>query len=526
MFCFLRNLRHATIPMVAVAMVLPLSGCGGSSGSSTPDNTLYSNTRSIGPAGDTVTTPQGITVTFPAGSLTTTTDVAVKVETVTETPSPNPAIQQASKAVALQFDTTALAPTGTVQVTVPYTADIDPTVDFIALGDTTTGAILAVTPAFDASAQTATFALKPSDFLYVETATRNAAFGKTGRKTAIATRAGAIAHIHSVFVAHTPKTTVPSRMDFYRYTAADANTSPDDDSWTKISPGNVGLTGPFVPGTQVALVVHGFLDSKSNMDNIAYYLKHLRKNDGSLAYADIWAADYEVRDHINNNGNLFADQATALLSGTNLVVDIYAHSMGGLVSRYAIEKRGLTAVKRLFTFDTPHFGVPLSFLQSAFAKGLVVFDNSSSRLVADLTSDGVRDLAQTSPFIQDLDNIDPRTAGPTQYLTFAGNRWDNYLPGTGNKPSFGSVMHAIYANEGGGSDDMDGIVPVSSSQYYYLAVKTAHDNWVHPSQRYYLNHGDMIGLYQNGVFNLDNDPVHPPLRSYILGTAIGNVDVN
>lgn len=81
-----------------------------------------------------------------------------------------------------------------------------------------------------------------------------------------------------------------------------------------------------------------------------------------------------------------ADKVKALRDahGTDLVIDIVAHSMGGLVSRYFLESgyyseascRGFANVRRLVTIGTPHRGAPLA-LCAALGQIKRLFLNSS-----------------------------------------------------------------------------------------------------------------------------------------------------
>lgn len=90
----------------------------------------------------------------------------------------------------------------------------------------------------------------------------------------------------------------------------------------------------------------------------------LTGNSAANNYDAVWCYEYNFGAHIADNGHVFAQQLSALMAARAQSVDIIAHSMAGLVSRWALEQEGLGLnINRLITLDTPHEGVPVLALQ-------------------------------------------------------------------------------------------------------------------------------------------------------------------
>ena len=74
---------------------------------------------------------------------------------------------------------------------------------------------------------------------------------------------------------------------------------------------------------------------------------------------EIYAYNYLTSDAIDVNGTRFRAKMDALFSGQTGTVVIFAHSMGGLVSRFASYEGGRPSyLKKIITSGTPHHGSP------------------------------------------------------------------------------------------------------------------------------------------------------------------------
>jgi triacylglycerol lipase len=108
---------------------------------------------------------------------------------------------------------------------------------------------------------------------------------------------------------------------------------------------------PAPPNRNPVLLVHGLMDTSSKMRQIANYLRDLG-----------WqVADIDLR---TNNGDtpleILAQQVAAKIDRTfapHQHIDLLGFSMGGLVSRYYVQRLGgIDRVDRLVTISTPHRG--------------------------------------------------------------------------------------------------------------------------------------------------------------------------
>lgn len=100
-----------------------------------------------------------------------------------------------------------------------------------------------------------------------------------------------------------------------------------------------------------------FITEKTDPDNIGPYL--LQR--GYTKNVDLYIFEYDNdAKNIYWNSELLRDFIEWVRSRTGKKVNLLAHSMGGLVSRYFIEhldpQDGDVDVKQLFTYGTPHFG--------------------------------------------------------------------------------------------------------------------------------------------------------------------------
>lgn len=84
---------------------------------------------------------------------------------------------------------------------------------------------------------------------------------------------------------------------------------------------------------------------------------------------DVYAFDYLTSQGIDANGRRFRAKMDELFSGETGTVTIYAHSMGGLVTRFALyEGATPTYIARIITTGTPYHGSPWASPQ--FLSGL------------------------------------------------------------------------------------------------------------------------------------------------------------
>jgi triacylglycerol esterase/lipase EstA (alpha/beta hydrolase family) len=140
-------------------------------------------------------------------------------------------------------------------------------------------------------------------------------------------------------------------------------------------------------GPRIALLVHGINGSSADLLALAIHLR----SKGS--YDSIYAVDYKLGYHIDSLGAKLASVIGARMpAGTKM--DLLAHSMGGLVSRSALENHGAAKVTaRFVALGSPHHGVSIAIYLSLIAHG--IFDH----LVPE-----INDLSPDSAFLKTLNS--------------------------------------------------------------------------------------------------------------------------
>jgi len=228
-------------------------------------------------------------------------------------------------------------------------------------------------------------------------------------------------------------------------------------------------------GTRIALLVHGIMGKSDDLLTLARYLA------SQGLYDNIYAVDYPLHYKIDSNGSVLGDIIKKQTpSGTK--IDVFAWSLGGLVSRSAIELHGASAqTKRLICMGTPHNGVRAASLLSCVL-----------HLVFDLWLPEINDLAVDSAFMKKLNG-----AGKVDCTYFSAVGTDAMKPEefpTVRKLGLTNVKILI-----GGSRNsvVDGMVAADSAGYD-LSGRCA--SW--STMSFALNHNYISG-------SRTTDPYHP-----------------
>lgn len=486
------------LALYCIATVLALIGCSGGGGNTPPPpvTPIVSATEKINSSGGSITTPtQNVNVSFSPNSVADNTQVTVNVYDKKQIQQPLSSMVEYSNVVGVT-GVSSINNGGAVVITAPYSGTTDRAC-FSVLSDSA-GNTVPIIPQLNTATHKFSVTVQPSDLNALPVA------GRTTRGLAgwtlslvgipeITETASAVLRRFNPLVSNPP-----AKGDQSCWLPSDA------DSWN---------------GQRIAVVIHGIRNDYTNMNSLAYYLaKDLKDVYGQPVYSRVYALDYNWKAHINENAELLVARINSHLPTGGLAnIDIYGHSMGGLVARYAIEDGSIRyGVNRLFTLATPHNGVPLRAL--AKFSTVVISDGA-----IDLANPGVRDLVNGWGFLNNLDDSSQHKSNGVRYFTFAGNHWKGYLPG--------DAIHKIYI---GNDNNMDGIVTVSSAQYSGLENKC--EKWIHSSDSYNLNHSQMGGEYTASGFNLDHatpgdatidrpewrTAAHKPLKYFILNT--GEID--
>ena len=430
-----RDFLRLSSGLLLVSGISTLVGCGGSGGGSSSDSEVFRSTKQLSSIGGTITdSERGIALRVPEASLMGATSITLSVKGEPHplakreflTPSPN--------AVWLTIDPLAISTSRIIEIRIPWTAA------YSLLG----------TPVFVTDPEGKR--LMPIDTQY--DAAGKALIGSVTREELIAV--GATAADPVVFyvggmpiVEGTRTRSVPINVNSTR---------------------NTRITGS---GKRVALVLHGINDNAAGMSGVTSVLNNLSVYNGYPLYTDVVAWNYGTLGTllpIEWNAIDFASYITSTWSNATFI-DIYAHSMGGLVSRKAIQLLGpnVANIRQLLTMGTPHLGVPLKamqlLLQQSFSKEMSLLN---------FIAPGAFDLIEGSSLLRSLPNSLGRvnafcTGGISPTLTLGG------VP-------IGLLIDALYGILGLTPDD--GIVPLSSA----LALGQALDGSVK------LNHSELVTL--------------------------------
>ncbi|MFB2894652.1 caspase family protein [Aerosakkonemataceae cyanobacterium BLCC-F50] len=186
----------------------------------------------------------------------------------------------------------------------------------------------------------------------------------------------------------------------------------------------------FKPGDKVALFVHGFTaDTREMVETFAPFLR-----DQVLPYDHLLTWDYETfGSSVEENGKQLAQdlqQKCGFGSDDQITVHIYAHSMGCLVSRCAIElSGGHEFVDKLVMAGPPNKGSTLATLGRGIVYLFTVLINRASviaplgmfnYLLEQLYQQGIgaTDLTVNSPILDRLNALKEPSNVP--YLVLAG----------------------------------------------------------------------------------------------------------
>jgi hypothetical protein len=208
-----------------------------------------------------------------------------------------------------------------------------------------------------------------------------------------------------------------------------------------LSAPSAGAPGP----GHVAVVVHGFFSSSTDQG-----LMPLANQLQARGYS-VWLADYNWRAPIDSTGQGLANAIETLSGTVGTQVDVFAHSMGGLVARSATELHGADAhVANLVTMGTPHTGL------SGGATVLLTGIFGSGQRSAVYPS--LRDLTGATDLLWRLNGTVSHTN--CRYWSIGG---DDATRPTPYPYTTGWLPDAYVDSLLGGARQHDGLIPVTSS---------------------------------------------------------------
>lgn len=124
---------------------------------------------------------------------------------------------------------------------------------------------------------------------------------------------------------------------------------------------------------KVALVMHGITSKPDNLVSLISDLRLLTPtNDTASYYNNVLIFSYEAGKSISVNGSILVTELNRILpSGFSGKIDVIAHDIGGLITRYAITNLGMDQyIGSLIMLATPNDGVSTSLLKTGFANFL------------------------------------------------------------------------------------------------------------------------------------------------------------
>lgn len=374
---------------VAAAVLAVLAGCGSGRSADAPPKPLWETTRAVGPEGATIETPEqyGAKIEIAQNTFESTTQVRVQVyPPEAEMRNLPQGVVPASHLVRVEFSSPPSEQQGGISITLPVSASRQS-------GDTwhfLTAYLPTIKPPIairgwhaSDNAQSRSVTLQPDEL------------------RSLLLMAGTMSLINYQYNS-TPPTLQPRGMVRWEQNRGQWQQQPPD--WEN---------------KRIAILIHGIRNNIENLKELA------EKLSGYRLYDEIWGFDYNWTMHINQNGVQLADYIISNAKDTTRI-DVYGHSMGGLVARWALEKGGASRyVERLYTMGTPHLGVPIDKPRNLPGNWLMVLDDAIA-FVTGLNTTGVRDLLENSDSLREL-NDSSRDAQNTVYIVFAGHEYTTYL---------------------------------------------------------------------------------------------------
>jgi hypothetical protein len=233
------------------------------------------------------------------------------------------------------------------------------------------------------------------------------------------------------------------------------------DAWTYRVSSQSGATGDWeqdnwgnlgnVAGQRIAVVVPGTWNTPDDDKPLADYLGNLglaSDNDQNRFFGHVIAINYNTLANPSETGEMFASRLKQLIAnGAQLY--LFAHSQGGLVSRWAIEKGGARDVKILVMMGTPNEGIP-----SVSVEIIAHHKNGRFNDPAMIAMSNYHD-GTYSQFLHNLN--DSQTPGNAAYFTVTGDV--SYLDIDNNTNFWENQSHLVLLD---GPDD--GVVYLKSAR--------------------------------------------------------------
>lgn len=241
------------------------------------------------------------------------------------------------------------------------------------------------------------------------------------------------------------------------------------------------ITGPIRP----VVFAHGWTGSTSSFD----WIEDRLKEDGipSAGQADLEEGIYPIPQTADRLGDYIHD--AAMEYGVDKI-NLYAHSKGGLVSRWSLGDN-LTAqkIEQLITFDTPHHGTVWAESE-LLMNTICIYKYGLNLTKVHLCVDATKEFTRDS--VREVFNY----SGCTQdWFTGA---WSNCRPKYVRQPG---VDYRAFAAAG------ETVLPRASASYPWNANQAPMPSQLNVDAAYFVLHGDILELlaaYRCSVHLLDD----------------------
>lgn len=256
----------------------------------------------------------------------------------------------------------------------------------------------------------------------------------------------------------------------------------------EIEPAGAGFSyrkvdGPLAAGARTALVVHGALSELRAMEDVPRFLL---SRDSPERYNRILGFEFEtVASGIEANGRQLAKSLARAALPRDGSLDIFAYSMGTLVTRSCLELHGGSVLtSRVVLVAPPNGGTPLARDQDRLLKwGSLLLGSTAGALGTVLgllfravraRNDGLDDLAPGSPFLDRL----AHSPGPAvKYKSIPGVTEDSTflrrVLGHTAGAYFGESNDWVVPLSSTSADTIDDAQQIASSHFGFFADKCA-----------------------------------------------------
>jgi hypothetical protein len=403
----------------------------------------------LGPKGGTVQVPEvGFSISFPRGALTRPTEVTVRVAREQFKDLSFPGYILFPRGIELTLDQDALAPNAVMALRLDFSGHYDAVATTLGIANAR-GFTIAVPS--QRSGQTGLLgSLDQSALRALSPPPRHAHHGKPTKVR--------------IFTANAELLTAPILVTSLSQFVYDPSRR----------------TGSFyhpltdLTGKRVALCVHGLATTLEDLNALASYLATYTRPGESQPYYDVIIGfEYTSNVPLAEIGAAMAGRVAGSIGGV-AALDVYAHSMGTVVSRYAIEIGGtsprlgpLSGGGHYVSLGGPHVGIPFGNI-SALQTLLTIFGFSAKPCILDLLTDGEGGDPETSF----LSTLNPGTDGPDRataaYYSLSA---DDYAA---ERPPVGHIVNYLYELSVPPDGVVnDGLVAEYSSQSPVLGLQSA-----------------------------------------------------